>query len=231
MIFKGWVARLRNLGYVVEWRHLVAADYGVPTIRKRLFLIARCDGEPIVWPQRTHRPRKRAVEMGILAQTWRSAADCIDWALPCPSIFERSRPLAEATLRRIAAGLRRYVLEASEPFIVVCNHAGQEFRGQAATEPMRTVTGARDAVGVVTPYVTKFRQNSIGSDPLDPLHTITSGDGSVRPAGAAHAMGVVMPHLIGIDNKSSGAVRVSLGIASNYADVAAFLDFARSLLQ
>ena len=99
--FKMWVGKLRALGYDVQWRSLVAADYGAPTTRKRLFLIARCDGETIVWPEPTygrHRPRP-----------WRAAAEVIDFSLPCPSIFERKKPLAEATLRRIGAGLRRYV--------------------------------------------------------------------------------------------------------------------------
>lgn len=107
--FRRWVGKLRALGYVVEWREMRACDYGAPTSRKRLFVIARCDGEPVVWPRPTHGAGR--------AFPWRTAADCIDWALPCPSIFERARPLADATCRRIARGIVRYVIEAPRPFI------------------------------------------------------------------------------------------------------------------
>ena len=119
LIFRRWTAQLRNLGYAVEWRELRACDYGAPTIRKRLFLIARRDGQPIVWPTPTH-AAKPAKGSGL--QPWRTAADCIDWSLPCPSIFERERPLAEATLRRVARGVMRYVVEAAKPFIVHIAH-------------------------------------------------------------------------------------------------------------
>lgn len=116
--FRRWVASLRNLGYAVEWRELRACDYGAPTIRKRLFLIARCDGQPIVWPAPTHgAPGSLPVRQKRLLP-WRTAAECIDWSVPCPSIFERARPLADATCRRIAKGIVRYVIGAAEPFIV-----------------------------------------------------------------------------------------------------------------
>ena len=116
--FQRFIARLRKLGYVVEWRELRACDYGAPTIRKRLFLIARRDGLPIVWPEPTHGdPRKLPAKAGKL-KPWRTAAECIDWSIPCPSIFERKKPLAEATLRRIARGVMRYVVNAEKPFIV-----------------------------------------------------------------------------------------------------------------
>ena len=105
-----WVSRLERLGYKVDWRELRACDYGAPTIRKRLFLVARCDGMPIVWPEPTHGdPRGEGVRSGKLLP-WRTAADCIDWSIPCPSIFERKKPLADATLRRIAKGVMRYVV-------------------------------------------------------------------------------------------------------------------------
>lgn len=116
--FKLWVAQLRGLGYVVEWRELRACDFGAPTIRKRLFLVARRDGMPIVWPEATHgAPDSLPVKQRKL-KAWRTAAECIDWTAPAPSIFERTRPLAEATCRRIAKGVQRYVIEADEPFIV-----------------------------------------------------------------------------------------------------------------
>jgi len=140
--FKRWVARLRNLGYVVEWRELRASDYGTPTIRKRLFIIARCDGEPISWPETTHgKPEMLPVRARKL-KPWRTAAECIDWDIECPSIFERKKPLAEATLRRIAKGVMRYVVGASEPFIVPMTHTGGD-RVHGSSEPLRTITTAQ----------------------------------------------------------------------------------------
>lgn len=116
--FQRWVAQLRNLGYQVEWRELRACDFGAPTIRKRLFLVARRDGLPIVWPEPTHgAPDSLPVRQKRL-KPWRTAAECIDWSIPAPSIFERTKPLADATCKRIAKGIVRYVMEAAEPFIV-----------------------------------------------------------------------------------------------------------------
>jgi DNA (cytosine-5)-methyltransferase 1 len=140
--FKRWVGTLRGLGYAVEWRELRACDYGAPTIRKRLFLVARRDGQPIVWPEPTHAaPDSLPVRQKKL-QPWRTAAECIDWSIPAPSIFERQRPLAEATCRRIAKGIMRYVVDAAEPVIVPMTHAGGD-RVHSINEPVRTVTTAR----------------------------------------------------------------------------------------
>ncbi len=226
--FRQWAGRLRGLGYEVQWRILNAADYGAPTQRKRLFLIARCDGKPIVWPAPTHASPKK-LTAGLLP--WRTAAECIDWTIPCPSIFERKKPLADNTLRRIALGIKRYVLENPEPFIVQVNHSGAEFRGQELKEPLAVVTskhgygvvnpflarlGQTGGNGayvadpgdplttitskaehmVVTPHITKFRTGSVGSPVSDPLPTVTSGAGSKRPAGAAHALGLVAATLV-----------------------------------
>jgi len=136
--FQRWAAQLRNLGYRVEWRELRACDYGAPTIRKRLFLVARCDGQPIVWPAPTH-AAKPAKGSGL--QPYRTAADCIDWSLPCPSIFERERPLAEATLRRIAHGIKRYVVEAAKPFIVrIGQQGGNGTYTNDTRTPLTTIT-------------------------------------------------------------------------------------------
>lgn len=134
--FRRWVAQLQGLGYAVEWRELRACDYGAPTIRKRLFLVARCDGQPIVWPAPTHGPK------GSKLRPYRTAAECIDWSLPCPSIFERERPLAEATMRRIAHGVKRYVMEAAQPYIVRIGHTGHGDGGKAhaVSQPLSTVT-------------------------------------------------------------------------------------------
>ena len=159
--FRRWVGELQRLGYVIEWRTLRACEFGAPTIRKRLFLIARRDGQPICWPQPTHGdPASKSVANGTLPP-WATAADIIDWSLPAHSIFlspEQARavgvrrPLAEATMARIARGVQRFIIDESEPFIVTANHAGG-FRGQGPGEPFKTVTSARDAHGLVVPSV------------------------------------------------------------------------------
>ena len=158
--FNSFVNALRRHGYEVDWKELRACDYGAPTIRKRLFLVARCDGQPIVWPEPTHGdPKSEAVKGGRL-KPWRTAAECIDWSIPCPSIFERKRPLAEATLRRIAKGIMRYVVETPEPFIVPLTHHGKR-RNHGMKEPFRTVTGAnRGELALVTPFLTEHANAS-----------------------------------------------------------------------
>ena len=171
--FRAWVGQLRRLGYEVEWRSLRACDFGAPTTRKRLYLIARCDGEPIRWPDPTHGPGRE--------QPWRVAAECIEWALPCPSIFERSRPLADATLRRIAEGVRRYVLDARQPFLLPVTHQGGD-RVHAITEPFRTITSAhRGEIALASPTLiqTSYGERE-GQAPrvpgLDkPLGTVVAG--------------------------------------------------------
>ena len=163
LTFRRFVGNLSGLGYQVEWRVLDAARFGAPTHRKRLFLIARCDGRPIEWPSPTHGPRLSRSLFEKELQPYRTAAECIDWHQPCPSIFERKRPLAEKTLARIAAGIRRYVIESQEPFIVTCNHDGG-FRGQSTREPMKTITAARDAHGLVVPSVVEIDNKSNGNN-------------------------------------------------------------------
>lgn len=145
--FRAWLAELTGCGYAIEFRSLVAADYGTPTTRRRLFLIARRDGAPAVWPEPTHGQDR--------AQSWRPAAEIIDWSLPCPSIFERTRPLAEATLRRIAVGIRRYIAEAPDPFIIPLTHQGDQ-RTHRIDEPVRTVTAAhRGELALVEPFIVR----------------------------------------------------------------------------
>lgn len=176
--FKEFVATIQSHGYEVEWRELRACDYGAPTIRKRLFLIARCDGEPIQWPAPTHgKPGTPAVESGQLLP-WRTAAECIDWNLPTPSIFDRKRPLVTATLRRVARGIKKFVLDTEQPFIVkLSNGDGQRFRGQQVTEPLHTVTSAKEHA-VVTPLLAPLVTNKQHGNParsaLTPLSTITT---------------------------------------------------------
>lgn len=172
--YRRWIAALNACGYAIETRELVAADYGTPTTRKRWFLIARCDGRPIVWPARTHAPRGEAEALGL--RPWRAAAECIDWNEPCALIFTRKKPLAENTQRRIAEGIRRFVIECEEPFIVTCNHSGREFRGQSTRDPMCTLTAARDACGLVAPIIAKYHAakgaESRCSRPDEPLRTL-----------------------------------------------------------
>jgi len=172
MTFKRWKTQLQNLGYKVDHRELRACDYGAPTIRKRLFVIARRDGKKIVWPEPTHGPKGN-----LFLQPYRTAAECIDWSIPCPSIFERKRPLAEATLRRIALGIKRYVIDAKEPFVVNLTHGG---RLEPASEPLRTTTIAnRGEKALITPFVSKYygakRDNDGRASSLnEALHTQTT---------------------------------------------------------
>ncbi len=324
--FRAFVRAWESYGYHVEWRTLVAADHGAPTTRKRLHLVARCDGEPIVWPEATNGKAGKP-------KPWRTAAECIDWSLPCPSIFDRKRPLAPATCRRIARGIARYVLQ-GKPFIVRigqqggngsytqdlvrpvttittknehclvapamlrmghgdkqwngvdeplttvtaqgnhhaiaaatlvqtgygeregqaprcldlekplgttpaggCKHAvvaaflakhNGGTTGQPLTEPMHTIAGNINKA-VVAAHLTVFRENSIGRGLDEPMPTVTSGAGSARPAGAAHAMGMVAGSLIQIGARHEGgdqAVDVPMATmltTERFALVAAFL--------
>lgn len=177
LTFRIWIGKLRALGYQVEWRELVAADYGAPTTRKRLFLIARCDGRPIVWPEPTHGPGR--------ARPWRTAAECIDWSLPTYSIFltpEEAkrygvrRPLAENTQRRIARGLKKFVLDNPQPFIVPYYGGGRD-RAHDLGEPMRTIV-AEPRYSLVAPYLTRIAQTGgnggYSNDLRDPLTTVVS---------------------------------------------------------
>lgn len=180
--FNSFINALRRQGYKVEWRELRACDYGTPTIRKRLFLIARRDGAAIVWPKPTHGAPDSAEVKARKLQPWHTAADIIDWSIPCPSIFERKRPLAENTLRRIAKGLERFVINAAEPFIVKCNHTSTRtvydcFRGQGINEPLQTVTASPGFAVVqptLAPFITEFanasHQRNMQAD--EPLRTI-----------------------------------------------------------
>ncbi|NIG17483.1 DNA cytosine methyltransferase [Pantoea sp. Al-1710] len=144
-----------GVGYDVEYRELRACDYGAPTIRKRFFMVMRCDGQPVTWPQPSHGdPKSLAVQSGHL-KPWRTAAECIDWSIPCPSIFGRSKPLAENTMKRIARGIQRFVIDNPTPFIVKCNHTTSKggydcFRGQSLDDPLQTIT-RKHGYAVVAP--------------------------------------------------------------------------------
>ncbi|WIO41091.1 DNA cytosine methyltransferase [Klebsiella electrica] len=188
------VRLVKGLGYTVEYRELRACDYGAPTIRKRFFMVMRRDGQPIVWPEATHGdPKSPAVLAGKLAP-WRTAAECIDWSIPAPSIFDRKKPLAENTLKRIARGIQRFVIDSASPFIVKCNHTTTKgkydcFRGQSLAEPLQTITKTH-GFGMAVPHLTKFRTGATGHSVTEPVPTVTEGT-SKRPGGNGHALGIV----------------------------------------
>ena len=197
--FQRWKKTLENLGYVVEHRELRACDYGAPTIRKRLFLVARRDGAPIVWPEPTHGAPESLPVKSKKVLPWRTAAECIDWSILAPSIFERTRPLADATCRRIAKGIVRYVIDAATPFIVPMTHSGGD-RVHPSSEPLRTITTARRgelALAVPTLIQTGYGERP-GQSPrvpgLDkPLGTLVGGQKHALVAAfmAKHYGGVV----------------------------------------
>jgi DNA (cytosine-5)-methyltransferase 1 len=226
--FRRWKAQLERLGYVVDYRVLDASLYGAPTRRRRLFLVARCDGQPICWPDPTHGP-------GLLPV--HTAAECIDWSLPCPSIFERKRPLAEKTLWRIAQGIRRFVLESTRPFIirtdhhqshatnafdpaqplgtitsanghavvaphlVKVNHGKREARGEQLDLPLSTVTATQRGHALVTPLMVQVDH---GDDARtgERFHSACQPLGVVTATGNSHA--VIAPVLATIDQQGTG---------------------------
>ncbi|MED5757827.1 DNA cytosine methyltransferase [Enterobacter roggenkampii] len=197
-----------GLGYAVDYRELRACDFGAPTIRKRFFMVMRCDGVPVTWPQPTHGdPKTPAVQSGKL-KPWRTAAECIDWSIPAPSIFDRKKALAENTLKRIARGIQRFVLDSASPFIVKCNHTSTKtsydcFRGQALAEPLQTITKTH-GYAIAVPHLTKFRTGATGQAVTDPVPTVTAGT-SARPGGNGHALGLVEAELAPFVARQFGA--------------------------
>lgn len=185
---------IQGLGYNIDYRELRACDFGAPTIRKRFFMVMRCDGESVRWPTPTHGdPKSLEVQSGRLAP-WRTAAECIDWDIPAKSIFDRKKPLAENTLKRIARGIQRFVIESASPFIVKCNHTTSRgnydcFRGQQLGSPLQTITKTH-GYAIAVPHLTKFRTGATGHPVTKPVPTVTAGT-SVRPGGNGHALGVV----------------------------------------
>ena len=188
--FQKFVQQLTDLGYEVQFRELIAADYGAPTMRKRFFMIARCDGKPIVWPEPTHAPADSEEVKAGLKKPYVGAYTQLDFSLPCPSIFDTSeeikekygiravRPLAQKTMDRIARGLKKFVLDNPEPFIIQCNHGGER-RPNDIREPMPTITG-KHGYGIVeptlAPYMGTNTTNHPGGNCKDPIHTITTGN-------------------------------------------------------
>ena len=186
--FERFVQQLRDLGYEVEFRELIAADYGAPTMRKRFFMVARCDGKSIVWPEPTHGPADSEEVKAGLKKPYVGAYTQLDFSLPCPSIFDTSeeikekygiravRPLAQKTMDRIARGLKKFVLDNPEPFIIQCNHGGER-RPNDIREPMPTITG-KHGYGIVEPYMVQIGQTGFtkdrSKDVREPLTTIVS---------------------------------------------------------
>jgi DNA (cytosine-5)-methyltransferase 1 len=186
--FNKFVNQLQDVGYEVQFRELVAADYGAPTMRKRFFMVARCDKRPIIWPEPTHAPAdNEAVKKGML-KPYVGAYTQIDFSRPCPSIFDTSeqikekygikavRPLAPKTMERIARGLKKFVIDNPEPFIVQCNHGGDR-RPLNTKEPLPTITG-KHGYGIVEPYMIQIGQTGFTKDRSkniqEPLSTIVS---------------------------------------------------------
>lgn len=195
---KTWRAFLRVLerqGYEVEHRVLCAADYGAPTTRSRLFMVARCDGAPIVWPEPTHFKNPKEGQ-----QRWRSAAECIDWSIQGRSIFQREKPLADATLRRVAHGMKRYVLDNADPFIVPVTHEGS-VRVHDMHDPARTITAAnRGELMLAAPVMIQAghgqgtaaapRWSHGNTSVREPVGTVTaSGGGQAVAVGSLVQMG------------------------------------------
>lgn len=189
--FQKFIGQLRALGYSVEWRELVAADYGAPTTRRRLVLIARCDGCAIVWPERTHAPRDSVEVRSGKLLPWRSAAEIIDWSLPCPSIFSTKdeiherygiaavRPLADNTMRRIIRGVDKFTIKSGAPFIVECNHSGGGHVTDSQ-EPCKTITAKHTGDicrPVLTPLTMTNTSNSAGAPAAEPMNTVRTGGG------------------------------------------------------
>lgn len=189
--FRRFLRQLENLGYKVEYRELVAADYGAPTMRKRFFLIARCDGKPIIWPEPTHAPKDSPEVAAGLKKPYVGAYTQIDFSLPCPSIFDSKeeiwkkygiraqRPLAEKTMKRIARGLQKFVLENPEPFIVEANHGGE--RGpRDISEPMPTITG-KHGFGIIAPTLIQYHSETASGEVRgqkldDPVMTVDASN-------------------------------------------------------
>ncbi len=203
--FQKWCKAMRRAGYKLQHRELRACDYGAPTIRKRLFVIARRDGLPIVWPEPTH---GKPTDSDVIARKklpWRTAAECIDWSLACPSIFDTSpqimakhalravRPLADATMSRVARGMKRYVLDAERPFIVNLTHGA---RIEDVDQPFNTITGAnRGEKAVVAPTIIRTDMTSAAKrngiyPPTEPLRTQAT----------AQSFATVAPHLMTMRN-------------------------------
>jgi DNA (cytosine-5)-methyltransferase 1 len=170
--FKCWAGRLRGMGYKVEWHKLCAADFGAPTIRTRLVIVASLGAAAITWPQPTHSKTPSMFE-----QPWRTAGECIDWSIPCRSIFDRTRPLKEATLKRIAEGIMRYVVNAKNPHLVSvvagCGGRTGQSPSRSTEMPLGTITSKADQI-LVVPHISEMYGTGGGRAATDPLSSVTA---------------------------------------------------------
>lgn len=187
--FESFVKALEAIGYQVEFKELRACDYGAPTIRKRFFMVARCDGQPIIWPSPTHGdPSSLEVQAGKL-KPWRAASEVIDWDIGTPSIFKRKKPLSENTMRRISRGIEKFIVKNEIPFTppieplrtsfitsYYTETSKHEVRGLQLTEPLHTITAGGNRFGLVSAFLTKYYGSDIGQSLNDPLHTVTTKD-------------------------------------------------------
>jgi len=218
--FGQFIKALKQFGYQVEYRELTASDYGAPTSRKRFFLIARCDGLPIVWPEPTHGdPDSLMVRAGML-KPWRTAASIIDWSIPCPSIFDRKKPLCEATLRRIARGLEKFVINDPKPFIMQAFGGGYTGAGRPIDKPLPTITSV-DHNYLVAPYLAQYHS-------YDDTARGLSLDRPMLTLDASNRYAVIAPYMMHYYGTSVGAsVKSPVGtITANgqhIAQVQAFL--------
>lgn len=175
----------KGLGYHVEFKEMTSCDFGAPTSRTRFYMVARCDGEPIVWPTATHGERgSYDVDLGIKAPH-RSIAECIDWMNPGTSIFDRDKPLCDKTIQRIAKGFKKFILDEPDPYVVdnkylpylIQYHSevrDGEVRGQKVTDPIMTLDTS-NRYALIMPYIVTMRNNMVGQDIREPLSTVTSG--------------------------------------------------------
>ena len=201
--FRKWKRQLTDLGYTIDHRELVAADYGAPTTRKRFVLVARCDGKPIIWPERTYAPRdSEEVKAGKLLP-WRSAAEIIDWSIPGYSIFDSKqeimelygvkvvRPLAENTMRRVIRGVDKFTIKSGKPFLVECNHSG-DGHTRSSEEPVNTLTGKYTG-GVCDPILAPITitntSNSVGAPAGNPVHTVTTAGNQILASASLMSIG------------------------------------------
>lgn len=194
---------INGLGYDVEYRELVAADYGAPTTRKRFVLCGRCDGKPVVWPERSYAPRNSPEAKSGKCKPWRSAAEIIDWSLPSYSIFDTKeqikekfgvnaiRPLADNTMKRVICGVDKHSIKSHSPFLVECNHSGSGHIRDIC-EPLNTVTGKYTggvAQPVMAPWTVTNTTNSIGAPVSQPVHTVTSAGNQILASASLMCIG------------------------------------------
>lgn len=180
--YRLWKSQLESLGYKVESRELRACDYGAPTTRNRLFIIARCDGRKIVWPEVTHAPKNTLEVQSGLLKPYREAHEIIDWSIPSESIFTRKKPLAENTLKRIARGFQKFVIESADPFIVRIGQTGFGGTGLQYTleQPLTTITTKAEHL-LITPFIARYNTETIkndarGQEMTEPISTLDTSN-------------------------------------------------------